>query len=189
MYNLPQRALTGNAVKLWKVSDKICIFTWPTMWPFYFWIHVIKFLSDPGLPGVRVSLTVPLTESFYQSLNLIRIWGMVWLTTDCADTFSLGPSYRWAEILCVCLCVCLSVITPTFPLKTLLNQFRCLTDPQIIVWWMSGGVWWCLEHVWWCLVVSDACLVVSGGVNVYRLIWPELIDIYGQISLPVHWCC
>ena len=44
---------------------------------------------------------------------------------------------------------------------------------------MSGGVWWCLMHVWW-------CLVVSVGVNVYRLIWSELIDVYGQISLPVH---
>ena len=40
--------------------------------------------------------------------------------------------------------------------------------------------------VWWCLVVFGACLVVSGGVNVNRLIWPELIDVYGQISLPVH---
>ena len=67
---------------------------------------------------------------------------------------------------------------------------------------VSGGIWWCLEHVWWCLVVSDAGLVVSSGINVYRLIWPELIDVYGQISLPVHltdaaemlmllmrWCC
>ena len=45
---------------------------------------------------------------------------------------------------------------------------------------------WSLEHVWWFLVVSDACLVVSGGVNVYRLILSELIDVYGQISLPVH---
>ena len=35
-------------------------------------------------------------------------------------------------------------------------------------------------------MASDACLVVSGGVNVNRLIWPELIDVYGQISLPVH---
>ena len=26
--------------------------------------------------------------------------------------------------------VCLSVITPTFPLKTLLNHFRCFTDPH-----------------------------------------------------------
>ena len=45
-----------------------------------------------------------------------------------------------------------------------------------------------------------ACLVVSLGVNVYWLVWPELIDVYGQISLPVHvtdaakmllrcWCC
>ena len=48
------------------------------------------------------------------------------------------------------------------------------------VWSMSGGIWWCLENVWWNLVVSDACLVVSSGVNVYRLIWPELIDVYGQ---------
>ena len=38
---------------------------------------------------------------------------------------------------------------------------------------------WSLEHVWW-------CLVVSGGVNVYRLILSELIDVYGQISLSVH---
>ena len=44
---------------------------------------------------------------------------------------------------------------------------------------MSGGVWWCL-------VLSDACLVVSGGVNVYRLIWPELIDECKHITLPVH---
>ena len=35
-------------------------------------------------------------------------------------------------------------------------------------------------------MVSDACLVVSSGVNVYRLVCPELIDVYGQISLPVH---
>ena len=35
-------------------------------------------------------------------------------------------------------------------------------------------------------MVSDACLVVSLGVNVCRLIKPELIDVYGQISLPVH---
>ena len=35
-------------------------------------------------------------------------------------------------------------------------------------------------------MVSDACLVVSSGVNVKRLIRPELIDVYGQISLPVH---
>ena len=27
---------------------------------------------------------------------------------------------------------------------------------------------------------------MSGGVNIYRLIWPELIDVYGQISLQVH---
>ena len=66
----------------------------------------------------------------------------------------------------------------------------------------SQPIRYCLVHVWWCLVVSDACLVVSGDVNVYRLIWPELIDVYGQISLPVHvtdaakmlmllmrWCC
>ena len=26
--------------------------------------------------------------------------------------------------------VCLSVITPTFPLKTVLNHFRCFTDPH-----------------------------------------------------------
>ena len=30
--------------------------------------------------------------------------------------------------------------------------------------------------------MSDACLVVS----IYRLILPELIDVYGHISLPVH---
>ena len=41
------------------------------------------------------------------------------------------------------------------------------------VWIMSGGVWSCLMHVWWCLVVS-------------MLIRPELIDVYGQISLPAH---
>ena len=34
-------------------------------------------------------------------------------------------------------------------------------------------------------MASDACLVVSGGVNVYRLKWPELIDVYGQISFPM----
>ena len=34
--------------------------------------------------------------------------------------------------------------------------------------------------------MSDACLVVSGGVNVNRLIRPELIDVYGQISLPAY---
>ena len=51
---------------------------------------------------------------------------------------------------------------------------------------MLGDVWWCQEHFWLCLVVPDECLVVSGGVNVYRLICPELIDVYGQISLPVH---
>ena len=56
---------------------------------------------------------------------------------------------------------------------------RTTANLSDIVWCMSGGVWWCL-------VVSDACLVVSGDVNVYRLIWPELIDVYGQISLPVH---
>ena len=38
-----------------------------------------------------------------------------------------------------------------------------------IVGFMSGSVW-----------------CISGGVNVNRLIWPELIDVYGQISLPVH---
>ena len=54
------------------------------------------------------------------------------------------------------------------------------------VWSISGGVWCCLVVSGACLVVSDACLVVSGGVNVIRLIWPELIDVYGQISLPVH---
>ena len=37
----------------------------------------------------------------------------------------------------------------------------------------------CLMHAW-------RCLVVSLGVNVYWLVWPELIDVYGQISLPVH---
>ena len=35
-------------------------------------------------------------------------------------------------------------------------------------------------------MVSDACLVVSLGVNVYWLVLPELIDVHGQISLPVH---
>ena len=35
---------------------------------------------------------------------------------------------------------------------------------------------YCLVRVW----------SMSGVVNVYRLIRPELIDVYGQISLPVH---
>ena len=35
-------------------------------------------------------------------------------------------------------------------------------------------------------MVSDACLVVSVGVNVCRLVLPELNDVYGQIFLPVH---
>ena len=87
-------------------------------------------------------------------------------------------------------------------LNSSINHHRTTANLSDIVWCMSGSVWWCLEHVWWCLVASDACLVVSGGVNVYRLIWPELIDVYGQISLPVHltdaakmlmllirWCC
>ena len=69
-----------------------------------------------------------------------------------------------------------------------------------IVWCMSGGIWWCLDYVWWCLEhvwgclehvwwwlgVSDTCLVVSLGVNVYWLVCPELIDVYGQISHPMH---
>ena len=42
---------------------------------------------------------------------------------------------------------------------------------------MSGGVWWNLMSVWWCPVVS---------MYIYRQIWPELIDVDGQISLPVH---
>ena len=37
---------------------------------------------------------------------------------------------------------------------------------------VSGGVWW--------------CLVVSVGVDVCRLVLPELIDVYGQIFRPVH---
>ena len=37
---------------------------------------------------------------------------------------------------------------------------------------VSGGVWW--------------CLVVSGSVGVCKLVLPELIDVYGQIYLPVH---
>ena len=64
-----------------------------------------------------------------------------------------------------------------------INHHRTTANLSDIVWIMSGGVWWCMDYVWWCLVVSDACLVVSGGVNVYRLIWPELSDVYGQISL------
>ena len=35
-------------------------------------------------------------------------------------------------------------------------------------------------------MVSDACLVVSVGVDVCRLVLPELNDVYGQIFLPVH---
>ena len=79
---------------------------------------------------------------------------------------------------------CVSVITPTFPLKTLLNYFRCFTDQKTMsggclvvfggVWSMSGGVWWCLMHVWWCPAMS---------MYIDRF---ELIDVYGQISLPVH---
>ena len=87
--------------------------------------------------------------------------------------------------------------TPSFPrpsvgaknldqLYSSINHHRTTANLSDIVWCMSGSVWWCLEYVWWCLVASDACLVVSGGVNVYRLLWPELIDVYGQISLPVH---
>ena len=67
-----------------------------------------------------------------------------------------------------------------------INHHRTTANLSDIVWCISGNVWWCLEYVWCCLVASDACLVVFGGVNVYRLIWPELIDVYGQISLPVH---
>ena len=44
---------------------------------------------------------------------------------------------------------------------------------------MSGGVWSMSGGVWW-------CLVVSVGVDVCRLVLPELIDVYGQIYLPVH---
>ena len=95
------------------------------------------------------------------------------------------PILRMGQVykLKVCLCVRVSVITPTLPLKTLLNHFRSFTDPQnhCLVY-----VWWCLVVSGACLVVSDACLVVSSGVNVNWLIWPELIDVYGQIFLPVH---
>ena len=80
----------------------------------------------------------------------------------------MGRVYKLKWTMCVCLSVCLSVITSTFPLKTLFNHFRCFTDPQnhclVDVWWclvvsggvwsMSGGVLWCLMQVWWCLVVS-----------------------------------
>ena len=38
---------------------------------------------------------------------------------------------------------------------------------------VSGGVWCCLEHVWWCL--EHVWSPDSGGVNVHRLIWPELM--------------
>ena len=73
-------------------------------------------------------------------------------------------------------------------MKTLISLNHCLRHCALSgaclvvsggVWSMSGGVWWRLMHVWWCL--PD-----SGDVNVYRLIWPDLIDVYGQISLPVH---
>ena len=133
--------------------------------------------------GQRCSFTHSTIKTFHQSDG------------ETLPQFSLGPSYRWAESISWNL-VCVSVITPTFPLKTLLNHFRCFTDPQnhCLV-----DFWWFLEHVCWCLVVSDACLVVSSGVNVYWLIWPELIDVYGQISLPADaakmlmllkcWCC
>ena len=80
--------------------------------------------------------------------------------------------------------VCMSsVITSTFPI----DVFQIImSDPTYYIPLDLVHVWWYQEHVWWCLGVSDACLVVSGGVNVYRQIWPELIDVYGQISLPVH---
>ena len=42
------------------------------------------------------------------------------------------------------------------------------------VWWYREHVWWCLMHVWWCPVVS---------MYIDRF---ELIDVYGQISHPVH---
>ena len=35
-------------------------------------------------------------------------------------------------------------------------------------------------------MVSGGVWSMYGGVNVYRLIKPELIDVYGQIYLPVH---
>ena len=34
--------------------------------------------------------------------------------------------------------VCLSVITPTFPLKTLLNHFQCFTDPHNLTYYESS---------------------------------------------------
>ena len=35
-------------------------------------------------------------------------------------------------------------------------------------------------------MVSGGVWSMSGGVNVYRQILPKLIDVYGQISLPVQ---
>ena len=93
----------------------------------------------------------------------------------------MGRVYKLKWTMCVC-----PSSLQLFHWRPFLITSDASQTHKTIVWWMSGCVWWCLEHVWWCLVVSDACLVVSSGVNVYRLIWPELIDVYGQISLPVH---
>ena len=81
------------------------------------------------------------------------------------------------------------------------NHHRTTANLSDIVWCMSGVVWWCLEHVWWCLVVSEACLVVSAACLVVSM-YKGWINVYGQISLPMHvtdaaetlmllmsWCC
>ena len=52
--------------------------------------------------------------------------------------FSLSPQFFTRPIrrmgrvykLNWTMCVCVTVITPTFPLKTLLNQFQCFTEPH-----------------------------------------------------------
>ena len=79
--------------------------------------------------------------------------------------------------------VCTSVITSTFAFYGLQIIPESCQTPHIIYRWiwcmsggirsMSGGVWWCLMHVWWCPAVS---------MYIDRF---ELIDVYGQISLPL----
>ena len=90
----------------------------------------------------------------------------------------MGRVYKLKSCLSVCVCVCpssLQLFTED-SFKSLPMNHRP-TKP------LSGG---CLVVSGTCLVVSDACLEVSCGDNVCRLICPELIDVYGQISLPVH---
>ena len=112
-YNFPKTRGGGGSKAIWNFSEKTSVLVGPSV-PYPIQIYISKKILSPTLcPKGTQKLS-----------NFVYIWHI-----HMTEGTNLWKRWR---------IVCLSVITPTFPLKTLLNHFQCFTDPHNLTYYESS---------------------------------------------------